>query len=114
MGSINENRTPQGLKPSNFQLFTARLKPCPDTKPESIYSTNFRDITLVPRGAGSLAGRPSGPKEQMGFLLRFFHAGTNEALALPALNPDFLYAALDATAYAAFVKESRKRRAGAT
>jgi hypothetical protein len=35
-------------------------------------------------------------------------------LALPALNPDFLYAALDATAYAAFVKESRKKRAGAT
>jgi hypothetical protein len=34
--------------------------------------------------------------------------------ALPALNPDFLYAALDATAYAAFVKESRKKRAGAT
>jgi hypothetical protein len=33
---------------------------------------------------------------------------------LPALNPDFLYAALDATAYAAFVKESRKRCAGAT
>jgi hypothetical protein len=32
----------------------------------------------------------------------------------PALNPDFLYAALDATAYAAFVKESRKKRAGAT
>jgi len=40
--------------------------------------------------------------------------GTNEALALPALNPDFLYAGLDATAYAAFVKESRKKRAGAT
>jgi hypothetical protein len=36
----------------------------------------------------------------------------NRALALPALNPDFLYAALDATAYAAFVKESRS--AGAT
>jgi hypothetical protein len=34
--------------------------------------------------------------------------------SLPALNPDFLYAALDATAYAAFVKESRKKRAGAT
>jgi hypothetical protein len=34
--------------------------------------------------------------------------------ALPALNPDFLYAALDVTAYAAFVKESRKKRAGAT
>jgi hypothetical protein len=33
---------------------------------------------------------------------------------LPALNPDFLYAALDATAYAAFVKESRKKRGGAT
>jgi hypothetical protein len=33
---------------------------------------------------------------------------------MPALNPDFLYAALDATAYAAFVKESRKKRAGAT
>jgi hypothetical protein len=32
---------------------------------------------------------------------------------LPALNPDFLYAALDATAYAAFVKESRKKRSGA-
>jgi hypothetical protein len=42
------------------------------------------------------------------------HAGNHEALALPALNPDFLYAALDATAYAAFVKESRKKRAGAT
>jgi hypothetical protein len=40
--------------------------------------------------------------------------GANEALALPALNPGFLYAALDATAYAAFVKESRKKRAGAT
>jgi hypothetical protein len=36
------------------------------------------------------------------------------ALASPALNPDSLYAALDATAYAAFVKESRKKRAGAT
>jgi hypothetical protein len=46
-------------------------------------------------------------------LLRFSHAGTNEALALPALNPDFLYAAQDTTAYAAFVKESRKKRAGA-
>jgi hypothetical protein len=45
--------------------------------------------------------------------LRFSHAGTHEALALPALNPDFLYAALDAAAYAAFVKESRKKRAGA-
>jgi len=33
---------------------------------------------------------------------------------LPALNPDFLYAAPDATAYAAFVKESRKKRAEAT
>jgi hypothetical protein len=32
---------------------------------------------------------------------------------LPALNPDFLHAALDATAYAAFIKESRKKRAGA-
>jgi len=42
------------------------------------------------------------------------NVGTNEALALPALNPDFLYAALDATAYAAFVKESRKKRSGAT
>ena len=41
-------------------------------------------------------------------------SGANKALALPALNPDFLYAALDATAYAAFVKESRKKRAGAT
>jgi hypothetical protein len=50
----------------------------------------------------------------MGFLLRFSHAGTNEALALPPLNPDFMYAALDATAYAAFVKESRKKRTGAT
>jgi len=37
-----------------------------------------------------------------------------ETGAPPALNPDFLYAALDATAYAAFVKESRKKRAGAT
>jgi hypothetical protein len=35
-------------------------------------------------------------------------------LELPALNPGFLYAALDATAYAAFAKESRKKRAGAT
>ena len=34
--------------------------------------------------------------------------------ALPALTPDFLYAALDATAYSAFVKESRKKRGGAT
>ncbi len=32
--------------------------------------------------------------------------------AWPALNPDFLYVALDATAYAAFVKESRKKLAG--
>jgi hypothetical protein len=40
-------------------------------------------------------------------------AGSNEALVSPALNPDFLYAALDATAYAAFVKESHKKRAGA-
>jgi len=32
----------------------------------------------------------------------------------PALNPDSLYAALDATEYAAFVKESRNKRAGAT
>jgi hypothetical protein len=46
--------------------------------------------------------------------LRFSQARNNEALALPALNPDFLYAALDATAYAAFVKESRKKCAGAT
>ena len=38
----------------------------------------------------------------------------HEALAWPALDPDFLYAALDATAYAAFVKKSRKKRAGAT
>ena len=58
--------------------------------------------------------RPSGPRERMGFLLWISNAETNEALALPALNPDFLYAALDATAYAAFVKESRKKRAGAT
>jgi hypothetical protein len=42
------------------------------------------------------------------------HPGTSEVLALPALNPDFLYVALDTTAYAAFVKESRKKRAGAT
>jgi hypothetical protein len=42
--------------------------------------------------------------------LRFSQAATHEALALPALNPDFLYAARDATAYAAFVKESRKKR----
>jgi hypothetical protein len=33
---------------------------------------------------------------------------------LPPLNPDFMYATLDATAYAAFVKESRKKRTGAT
>jgi hypothetical protein len=33
-------------------------------------------------------------------------------LALPALNPDFLYAALDATAYAAFFTESRIRSFG--
>jgi hypothetical protein len=39
---------------------------------------------------------------------------TQGVTRLPALNPDFLYAALDATAYAAFVKESRKKRAGAT
>jgi len=50
----------------------------------------------------------------MDSLLRFSHAGTQEPLAWPALNPDFLYVALDATAYAAFVKESRKKRAGAT
>jgi hypothetical protein len=54
MGSINENRTPQGLKPSYFQLFTARLKPCPDTKPESIYSTNFRDRTLAGYGKSAV------------------------------------------------------------
>src|SRR5580698_5343792 len=34
-------------------------------------------------------GRPGRPRERIGFLLRFSHAGTNEALALPALNPDF-------------------------
>jgi hypothetical protein len=39
---------------------------------------------------------------------------TQGVTRLPVLNPDFLYAALDATAYAAFVKESRKKRAGAT
>jgi hypothetical protein len=38
----------------------------------------------------------------------------NPNQSCPALNPDFLYAAQDATAYAAFVKESRKKRAGAT
>jgi hypothetical protein len=37
-----------------------------------------------------------------------------EGLASPALNLDLLHAALDATAYAAFVKESRRKRAGAT
>ena len=47
-------------------------------------------------------------------LLRFFRAETHEALALPGLNPDIVYASQDATAYAAFVKESRKKRAGAT
>jgi hypothetical protein len=47
-------------------------------------------------------------------VLQFSHAGTHEALVLPGLNPDIPYAALDATAYAAFVKESRKKRAGAT
>jgi len=47
-------------------------------------------------------------------LLRFPQAGNNVALAVPAQNPDFLYAPLDETAYAAFVKESRKKRAGAT
>jgi hypothetical protein len=31
-----------------------------------------------------------------------------------ASNPDFLYAALDAAAYAALVKESREKRAGAS
>jgi hypothetical protein len=61
---------------------------------------------------GGAALRASG--ERRGSLLRFSRIGTHEALALPALNPDFLYAALDATAYAAFVKESRKKRAGAT
>ena len=30
--------------------------------------------------------RPSGPRERMGSLLRFPHAGTHEALALPALK----------------------------
>jgi hypothetical protein len=34
--------------------------------------------------------------------------------AFPALNPDFLYAEQDATAYAAFVKQSHKKRAGVT
>ena len=37
-----------------------------------------------------------------------------QRIGLAALNPDLLYAALDAAAYAAFVKESRKKRAGAT
>ena len=65
--------------------------------------------------AGLMFGGPAlRPRERMPSLLRFSHAGTNEALALPALNPDFLYAAQDATAYAAFVKKSRKKRAGAT
>jgi hypothetical protein len=43
----------------------------------------------------------------MSSLVQFTQAG-------PALNADFLHAALYATAYAAFVKESRKKRAGAT
>jgi len=65
--------------------------------------------------AGLMFGGPAlRPRARMPSLLRFSHAGTNEALALPALNPDFLYAAQDATAYAAFVKESRQKRAGAT
>ena len=37
-------------------------------------------------GQARLAGRPSGPRERMGSLLRSSHAGTNEALALPALK----------------------------
>src|ERR1700722_5081421 len=62
--------------------------------------------------AGLMFGGPAlRPRERMPSLLRFSHAGTNEASALPALNPDFLYAAQDATAYAAFVKKSRKKRA---
>ena len=48
----------------------------------------------------------------MGFMKGRTLLGAGDSL--PALNPDFLYAALDATAYAAFVKESRKKRAGAT
>jgi hypothetical protein len=47
-------------------------------------------------------------------LLRFSHAGTNQAFGIASAKPGFLYAALDATAYAAFFKESRKKRAGAT
>ena len=36
-------------------------------------------------------------------------------IAFPtSAKPGFLYAAMDATSYAAFVKESRKKRAGAT
>jgi hypothetical protein len=37
-------------------------------------------------GQVSLAGRPSGPRDRMGFLLRLSQAETNEALALPALK----------------------------
>ena len=48
----------------------------------------------------------------MGFMKGRTLLGAGDSL--PALNPDFLYAALDATAYAAFAKESRKKRAGAT
>jgi hypothetical protein len=44
------------------------------------------DIDTQPFRAGlhSLAGRPSGPRELLGSLLRFSHAGANQALALPA------------------------------
>jgi hypothetical protein len=77
-------------------------------------SDHLADDSQPFRAGLGLAGRPSGPRDRMRSLLRFSCAGTHEALALPALNPDFLYAALDATAYAAFVKESRKKRAGAT
>jgi len=37
-------------------------------------------------GQAHLAGRPYRPRERLSSLLRFSHAGTNEALALPALK----------------------------
>jgi hypothetical protein len=84
------------------EVLTHPLKPIP-FKGQSPYPS-------LPEGR-SLHGLKAAPFRKHEF---FSQAGAHEALALPALNPDFLYAALDATAYAAFVKESRKKRAGAT
>jgi hypothetical protein len=83
----------------------------PGLVPRPRRSDHLADDSQPFRAGLTLAGRPSGPRDRMRSLLRFSCAGTHEVLALPALKPDFLYAALDATAYAGFVKESRKKRA---